>query len=161
MLRFDWSTEDAGTLSVRLFSSDGIETVRIVQNELIANSGAWDVNLRGRNFTVRASRRRIVLDIRFHPPSAIHVRRLYMRCGQWLFELDESGCIKLTNVNGGGICFPINGAVVAGGKWTFQDGGLVAEGGACLNPSFPHHRFRELANRGQFRQLVDEITAPR
>jgi len=67
----------------------GNELMRIERNEWIGPSMAWDMEIVGREITVRTDSKTIALRIKIDPPSAIEILELNMRIGNCHLVLRE------------------------------------------------------------------------
>ncbi|RMG71019.1 MAG: cell division protein, partial [Bacteroidetes bacterium] len=65
-------------LNIFLFDKNNRLGISIVENQLVYNSGFYDVQLTGRKLTIRENYRQIIFDIRFDTPSTITFLRAYV-----------------------------------------------------------------------------------
>ncbi|WP_280523134.1 HNH endonuclease signature motif containing protein [Rathayibacter caricis] len=62
-------------LNVDLMREDGSLAVRIVANELVYATDAWDVTFTGKVLRIRDGHRRVYLDVEFDTPSTVRVKK--------------------------------------------------------------------------------------
>lgn len=62
-------------LNLNVYDKNDNLILLIVDNELIYSVSPWDIELVGRNLTIREAQRRILVDILFEPPSKIKIQR--------------------------------------------------------------------------------------
>ena len=150
------STDIGGiALDARLFDSHGKECVVIVHNELKVLSQNWDVKVEGAVLTVWSAMRQIAMEIKFHPPHGIHVRRLSMTHRGWTFDTNDKGKIRIT---GQATIDFHQGAIVADGHIVLSQHDMKFTGPQCLTDAYDGPRFQMLSEQGQFERLAWEIT---
>ena len=73
------STElSPGTITAKLFSYDGRELLRVIENEIVFNIEHWDIEAVGRSVKIRSAPGRIVLHIHINAPNGLIVEALDM-----------------------------------------------------------------------------------
>ena len=72
---------EPGMISAVFTNEDGLEVLRLVENEWVGALENWDIDVVGRRITVRRGHREIALQLRLDPPGRIVVERLDMRIG--------------------------------------------------------------------------------
>jgi hypothetical protein len=73
-------TEENGyfLLSAIFNDNNGMNILKIIDNEWMSPSLNWDLTVVGRKLTIRESQRNIVLELTAYPPNAIEVSNLEM-----------------------------------------------------------------------------------
>lgn len=144
-------------ITSRFFDGEGRETVYIDKNEIKTRVRAWDVEVEGEFLTIREQPRRIALEMRLAPPRGVYIRRIsmhYRNCG---IDSSTGGEINVSSAGGGGLFCPPNSVTVAG-SLSLNDRGMTLSGGAAIIPGYPGSRLRELAERGDFETIFEEIS---
>jgi len=80
--------------------SNGNVSLQIVENEWIASSTNWDVEVSGGSITIREGHGKIHLKLTVKPPESLVVERLNMRIGNLGFEADGDH-LRVRFPNGG------------------------------------------------------------
>ena len=62
-------------LTIKLYNQDGELLLLIEDNELIYNTGSWDIEFVGRNLKIREAAREIIFDLNILPPGNIKINR--------------------------------------------------------------------------------------
>ncbi|QBJ35245.1 cell division protein [Hafnia alvei] len=75
-------------LTLNAFDRENNKLIRIVNNQLVYNTSAWDVQLVGTTLTVRQSHREILLEIKFSPPNKMEITRGNLYCNGVKISLD-------------------------------------------------------------------------
>ena len=77
-------------LSAIFYDSNGIESLKIINNEWFTTSNNWDVEIVGPTLTIREKKGQIALQIRANPPDTITISRIKMFINGYLIEGDET-----------------------------------------------------------------------
>lgn len=75
-------------LTLNAFDRKNNQLIRIVNNQLVYNMSAWDIQFVGKKLTIRQSHGEILLEIQFLPPDAIEITRGTLYCNGVKITLD-------------------------------------------------------------------------
>lgn len=84
--------------------SMGKVSLEVKDNEWIARSDHWDVQVVGPRISIREARGIVKLVLRVDPPHALIVEKLDMRLGQWVF-LADGDILSINSLQGGRMQF--------------------------------------------------------
>lgn len=158
LLSIKQPNKDEPPLVNAYFKSVKGETLEIVENEIIASVGNWDVETKGAEVIVRNSLRNIFLHLKFTPPRRLQIIEIKNYLDGHVIDTKFGGKLFLKSSSGRTIDFD-QGFIATGGKVTLDSHkGIVIDGGALIlgaEKSIPFymnldHLFGEVRKLQQF-----------
>lgn len=114
-----------------IFSTLKGEELIIEDNELVASTGHWDIDSKGREIVIRDSSREIIFHLTFIPPHRLQIVKVKNYYRNTILDSEFSKKLFLQSSNGATIDFA-SGFIAMGGGVELSKEGIVICGGSLV-----------------------------
>lgn len=123
--------ENKPLITASFFSSSG-NTLKVVENEIIASTGSWDIETQGREIVIRDAPRDVFLHLKFTPPKRIEVIRLKNFVNGNILDLKFGGKLYVETASGAKIDFAKGFIAIGGSVSLSSQKGITIDGGSLV-----------------------------